>query len=101
MYVGSDQLQSLLMARRLVLLTRQIEINRQSPNSETQSFKDILDQDEVQLSGGLDSSSSDPDKVKPAATQVTPDYKLSDISKRVSEMHSGLPPEGTTFEKLA
>jgi hypothetical protein len=55
MYVGSDSLQALIMARRLSLLNRQIEEQRKDPTVETKSFKDIIEKDEIQMSGGFES----------------------------------------------
>ena len=52
MNVSSDSLQSLIMARRLLLLTRQIEERRKHPQIEGKSFKEMMDEDEILLSGG-------------------------------------------------
>ncbi len=87
MYVGSDQIQSIIMARRLVLLTRQVEKQRQDPDAEVKSFKEIMEKDEIQLSGGLETRKAEPG----ADARSTP----------VGEYKPQSPAEGTTFETLA
>lgn len=44
------------MARRLLLLNRQIEQQRSDPTVETKSFKEILEKDEISMSGGVESN---------------------------------------------
>jgi hypothetical protein len=101
MYVGSDQLQSLLMARRLVLLTRQLENHRQNPDAEPRSFKEILDKDEIQLSGGMETTSPAAEQKTNSGNLEKPENQISELSKRLVELRSGIPSEGSSFEKMA
>lgn len=78
MHVGSDSLQSLVMARRLSLLNRQIEEQRKDPSVEKRSFKDIIEKDEIQMSGGFESIV---EKTPQSFTAVNPDRMTDDISK--------------------
>lgn len=94
MYVGSDSLQSLIMARRLLILTRQIEKHRKDPTAETKSFKEIIEADEIQLSGGVETNSITPLQTKAAASQDNLDIKLSDLSKQLAEVKNQ-PPANT------
>ncbi len=77
MYVGSDSLQSLVMARRLLLLNRQIEKQRTDPTSETKSFKEIIEEDEIKLSGGVNTNSTASAQSKVAASQDGQNIDLS------------------------
>ena len=95
MYVGSDQLQSVLLARRLVLLTRQVEKNQQKTEVDSASFKELLGRDEVTLSNGTEeksTSSGSVDKV---------DTKGKDPVRRMPEYPHRLPSEDSTFDTLA
>lgn len=87
MYVGPDQIQSIILARRLVLLTHQVEKQRQDPNAEVKSFKAIMEEDEIQLSGGLETKKAD-------AKSDEPSSYPADFTPRT-------PPDGSTFETLA
>lgn len=87
MKVGPDQIQSIILARRLVLLTHQVEKQRQNPNAEVKSFKEIIDEDEIQLSGGLEKKKTAP----PAGER----------SIHTQENQPRMFSEGTTFETLA
>ncbi|NLF50863.1 MAG: DUF1676 domain-containing protein [Leptolinea sp.] len=87
MNVGSDQIQSIILARRLVLLTHQVEKQRQNPNAEVKSFKEIMDEDEIQLSGGLEKKKNAP--------------SASERSTHAQETQPRMFPDGTTFETLA
>lgn len=103
MYVGSDSLQSLIMARRLLLLTREIEKHRKDPTAETKSFKEIIDEDEVQLSGGLESRATTSPSAKPATqTDMNVDIKFSDLIKQLKTVRDQSPTDsgGNVSEKV-
>ncbi len=103
MYVGSDSLQSLIMARRLLLLTREIEKHRKDPTAETKSFKQIIDEDEVQLSGGVESRGNTLTAAKPATqTDMNVDIKLSDLIKQLKTVRDQSPIDsgGNVSEKV-
>ncbi len=103
MYVGSDSLQSLVMARRLLLLTREIEKHRKDPTAETKSFKEIIDEDEIQLSGGVESKTNTSPAVKQAASvDMNVDVKLSDLIKQLKTVRDQAPTDssGTATEKV-
>lgn len=87
MYVGPDQIQSIILARRLVLLTHQVEKQRQDPNAEVKSFKAIMEEDEIQLSGGLETKKGG--------------EKTEDRSTYPVDSTPRTPPDGSTFETLA
>jgi hypothetical protein len=48
---GTDQIQSLVKTRRLLLLANQVEKKRLEPNPETPSFKEIMEGAEPKQSG--------------------------------------------------
>jgi hypothetical protein len=98
--IGSDSLQSLIMARRLLLLTRQIEQRRKNPQAESKSFKEIMDEDEILLSGGVK-----PEAVQQKQSDIPPvvdnlDIKLSDLSKRMAEVKSQQSTGGKTLDSV-
>lgn len=103
MYVGSDSLQSLIMARRLLLLTREIEKHRKDPTAETKSFKEIIDEDEVQINGGVEpgSDTSGAGK-KTASTDTNVNIRLSDLIKQLQSVRDQAPADtgGTRSEKV-
>jgi len=93
MVIGSDSLQSLVLSRRLLLLTRQIEQRRYNPQLEGKSFKEMMEEDEILLSGG---EKSEVVQSKQSVTSATPDnldIKLSELAKRLDEVRN-LPPTG-------
>ncbi|GAP22090.1 hypothetical protein [Leptolinea tardivitalis] len=81
MYIGSDQLQSLVMARRLLLLNRQIEQQRSDPTVETKSFKEILEKDEISMSGGVESNLSEGKSSVPSS-----DVRLTDLLEQLGNI---------------
>jgi len=80
-YIGSDQLQSLVMARRLLLLNRQIEQQRSDPTVETKSFKEILEKDEISMSGGVESNLSEGKSSVPSS-----DVRLTDLLEQLGNI---------------
>ncbi len=76
MYIGTDQIRSLVKARRLLLLANQAANPRPDVKKEGPSFKDILENGNVSSTSGPESKSSG---------------LLSGYSK---------PQEDSTFEKL-
>lgn len=106
MNVGSDSLQSLVMARRLLLLTRQIEERRKNPHIEGKSFKEIIEEDEVQLSA----ESRVPQSTSPQPVSSSPntlsspdnvDIRLSDLIKQLGELKNQSTSGGKTVETLS
>jgi hypothetical protein len=94
--VGSDSLQSLILARRLLLLTRQMEQRRLNPHLETKSVKEIFDEDEILLSGG---QNVEPVQTKQTGTPAVADnldIKLSDMARRLTELKN----QSTTTETV-
>src|SRR5512133_278692 len=89
-YVGSDSLQSLVLARRLILLTRQLEKHRKDPTAETKSFKEIMEEDEILLSGGVKTNLT-PSEKTPIVSDTNVDIKLSDLSKQLEELRKQSP----------
>lgn len=81
MYIGSDQLQSLVMARRLLLLNRQIEQQRSDPTVETKSFKEILEKDEISMSGGVESNLTEGKSSVPSS-----DVRLTDLLEQLGNI---------------
>ncbi|NMB53091.1 MAG: DUF1521 domain-containing protein [Leptolinea sp.] len=100
MYVGSDSLQSLVMARRLLLLTREIEKHRKDPTAETKSFKEIMEEDEITLSGGTESTPVAPTPGQATAGPDNLDIKLSDLCKRLDEVRDQIPAEAPSQESV-
>jgi len=80
-YIGSDQLQSLVMARRLLLLNRLIEQQRSDPTVETKSFKEILEKDEISMSGGVESNLSEGKSSVPSS-----DVRLTDLLEQLGNI---------------
>jgi len=100
MNIGTDSLQSLVLARRLLLLTRQIEQRRQNPNIAGKSFKEIIEEDEVLLSGGEKSAPVQNQSSAAASVPDNLDIKLSDLARRMDEVRSQPPAEGNTREQI-
>jgi hypothetical protein len=100
MNVNSDSLQSLIMARRLLLLTRQIEERRKQPQMEGKSFKEIIEEDEIFLSGG---EAPDTIQTKQSSSSNIPDnldIKLSDLRRKLDEVKSQAAVGGNTTETV-
>jgi hypothetical protein len=98
-YVGSDSLQSLVLARRLILLTRQLEKHRLDPTAETKSFKEIMEEDEIQLSGGVQSSYVQPEKA-PTTSDANVDIKLSDLTRQLDELRKQSPSTANSTDSV-
>ncbi|MEI8132407.1 MAG: DUF1521 domain-containing protein [Leptolinea sp.] len=101
MIIGSDSLQSLVLARRLLLLTRQIEQRRNNPQLEGKSFKEMMEEDEILLSGGEKPQAVQSKQTTASAVPDNLDIKLSDLAKRLDEVRNQPPTGGKTTEKAA
>jgi hypothetical protein len=66
MTIGTDHVQSLVKARRLLLLANQVEKKRLEPNVETPSFKEIMEGNDARPSLLLEA--------KPATNQTKQKY---------------------------
>lgn len=100
MNVGSDSLQSLILARRLLLLTRQIEQRRKNPDIEGKSVKEIIDEDEILLSGGEKTGTI---QSRQSTTSSVPDnlnIKLVDLAKKLDDVKNQAPTGGKTTDTV-
>lgn len=69
------------MARRLLLLNRQIEQQRSDPTVETKSFKEILEKDEISMSGGVESNLTEGKSSVPSS-----DVRLTDLLEQLGNI---------------
>lgn len=75
---GTDQIQSLVKTRRLLLLANQVEKKRLEPGSETPSFKEIME--------GTEPRSTGTTEVKPPAQQTRMIYDHSADSSAIDKL---------------
>jgi hypothetical protein len=76
MNIGTDQVQSLVRARRLLLIASQAAKPRLDPKSDGPSFKDVMEAGEVQQTGESEMKPPNPGK-----TGYTQQNDISTIDK--------------------
>jgi hypothetical protein len=87
--VNSIQLSSLMVARRMMVLTHQAELRRKDPHAQTKNLKEIVEEDEALLgSTGESNKTQGYERLKPTQNDNTA-IRLSDLAARLKEMLNG------------